>query len=726
MTFTNVITIPVLLVRSFGKGLLFICLFSFLSCTPLLSIGSSTVDQDNPVDLYGPDGLAFTCDDILVPRGGYTNTAIFATAYGEHDQGTDDSDYDKTFRIAIGSWRPNDSSVFSGSMYLHVLYAPEDPQDPGGPPRWRIAPMATGGSNWDPAKVYEPDYFGKVPDPVATLEDTVNDEDFRTTDWWNNGNNLRISCVSLSNWQRDSVSDTDYTDPAMTLTTKYFPPIKEFVKDIRAKGLHFRVTGISAMNLDSGEAGVAMFGSILIEGLKVEIDGNIDADGHDVKLEGTIENSSLDITGSGTGFEATVELKGDGGLDFDITGVDLIPPAIKIDVDVGIPYILNKIRAGLTPALEELEQPALDRIKAEYDAGRAVDCLANEVVNAVMSAGNWIPWMEAENAAVVINDKAAGNSGGNDAIDLSGTALDASNDNPDFKTSKMYLGDTAANSSHKVTNWGLDCISTDALIYGRDKNHKYSRLVEWYASNWLCLNLTDFQPYSARDQKYSPGSSEWDTAPNVAEWKYFDLICDKELTKGTNDDGDALKIDEGWPPSSHWFGGRGMILGCQGALGHDGVATPGMQGPEKPGPTDNVEPGSPNHVFVGTIALTPYVDNDGAAYNCRGITLGPSDGYEFFFDRDSIAETRVIPWPPPNDAPESELKFFHANVANGHDDDTASGAFQVMWDFDSDGAADLTYGNASYNTSGSELGRLFVYDLGTGRTGVHKVNIYYE
>ena len=49
-----------------------------------------------------------------------------------------------------------------------------------------------------------------------------------------------------------------------------------------------------------------------------------------------------------------------------------------------------------------------------------------------------------------------------------------------------------------------------------------------------------------------------------------------------------------------------------------------------------------------------------------------------------------------------------------------------MWDFDGDGAGDLTYGNSSYDPGGSEYGRLFVYDVESGRTGVHFVNIYYE
>ena len=683
----------------------------FFSVTTLFAVGPPS-DPDNPADLYGADGLAFTCDDILIPRGGYTNTAVFAMAYGEPVNGNPgNTDPEKLFNVAIGSWNPEE-----GSVAVYVILRDDDPEDPGGP-RWRYAPMEKQGG-WDSDRIYEDEYFGVV-ESVCGIPDEMTAStgggDFRTSDWWNNGNLQRVSGMSLSTWQLDGSNSGG--DPAVSLSPEHFPPVAERIKDIKAENVHFRVICLSTMNLETGSSGVTMFGDVKVKGLEVEVD----ADEGGIEIQGIVNNASpsvdVEISLDALLFEidlVTIQVVIDGSSD---EPPDSIIDGIQEIMDngnkviIGACYIIDEIRASIEPSPGPLTTADKDRIRREFDDGRGIDCLANEVVRALMYSGTWLEWIGTDDAAILVNEKEAPT--GEQAVDLSGTALDTNSSS--FNISSKYL--TEADTPHVTTNWGLDSIMTDCLLYGRDATHKYSRLVEWYASNWLCMNLTDFQPYNCSGQPFEQGE---------AEWNYYDLICEKQITNGDGTDG-AIVLDKAWPPSSHWFGGQGMILGAQGAVGHDGAATAGKP---KPTPSDNVFPGSPLQVFAGLVALSPYAIDEGggsylATYNVRGITLSTSTGYELDYDEDCNACDWKLPWPPINDDPSAALKFFHANVANGHDDTVSSGKFHCMWDFNGDGQGDLTYGNASYNPGGSSFGRLFVYDLNNGRTGVHYADIWY-
>jgi hypothetical protein len=576
---------------------------------------------------------------------------------------------------------------------------------------------------WNPNDIYQPAYFGKinpavddprVPSLVTASADDGGGGDFRNTTWWENGNYQKVSCLSLATYQANgSLPD----DPSISITPDHFPPVKKLIKDIRAKNLRFRVSSLSTLNQKTGNSGVTMYGAIHIEGLRVEIDGDQEAGGFTAHLSGTVENSSPGLTATVEvlGFDALsidIEINGgtgDPSIDIEWTG----PIPTGLSVEVGACFIINEIRNAIEPSPGSLSPEDEGRVAAEFGAGRGIDCLAMEVVRALMYSGTWLEWIGAEDAAMLVNEKPAPT--GEKAVDLSGTVLDTTS--AGFQRTQDYLN---APESLKTTNWGLDSILTGSLLYGRDASNKYSRLVEWYASNWLCINLTDFQPYSSPSQPYGLGD---------AEWKYYDLICNKNLTNGTGTDG-ALVIDSGWPPSNHWFGGQGMILGAQGAVSHEGNASGG----EKPAPSATVSPGSPAFVFAGLVALTPFAIEEPpgsgkylATYNVRGTTLG-CKGYDIY-NKDDCSPSGgkwYVPWPPTNDDPEASLKFFHANVANGHDDSVSSGKFHCMWDFSGDGVSDLDYGNASFDPGGSDCGRLFLYDVETGRTGVHVVDILYE
>ena len=694
--------------RSIAFGFLFTALLIF---SGLSLAEAADYNPENPVDLYGSDGLPFTPDDPLIARGGYTNTAIFATAFGEKPDGMNTPDLSsneestKAFKFAIGSW-----AYDPGTVVIHMLCTEDDEYSNDGTAKWRPLPAPMDGSA-DLSQLFtDPDLFARVENPAdiqtpleaygfsgATM---VPDGEFLDKDWWANGENLRVSLLSFSNWEFDG--DIDADDPSVTISTDHFPKVKDFIKEIRVEKNRSRFGALSALNIESGKSGVAGFGFLNIGGLEVELDGEIS----DMDVSGTVKNDSPSLTVS---VDLPIPL-GDADIEVTIVGDDQAPidsiwdaagALLTSEVDVGAIWVVNGLRGELQPPLGDLGGAAEDRLETAFANDLGIDCLANEIVRAIIRGGKWMPWVPASDAGVMTRSS--------DDVDLSTTKLD------DSRTIKVQEYLEADNGPESVSNGGLDYLISDTLIYGRDPSGPYNRLVEWFAQNWLCLNMTDFQPYAEADGSQSQAKSQW---------RYYDLITQKEITDPDGDgDSQPFVIDDGWPPPGPWFGGQGMVLGAQAAIGHDGNAS----GPEKPDYNDPVSPGSPSHVLAAIVALTPYAEENYASYNLQGITLGDGEGWELQFVDDPIggSEEWKIEWPPPNDWPESEVKFFHASVANGHDDFLTNGEFRTIWDFSGTHETINRFGNASYRP-GSDFGRLFVYDKSTRRTGVHQIGIFYE
>ncbi len=677
-------------------AILFLCLSVFLSYA-----AAADYDSENPVDLYGADGLPFTPDDILITRGGYTNTAIMATAYGERKDGMDDSPEDDIFKLGLASWTYDDPNMTKGgSCVIHMLCTDKDPQSDTGGAKWRPLPPPLASSDY--LNLFEPENFGYCEFEINTPEDQssmfgggkLEDQD----DWWNGGNNLRISLLTLGNWEEDGTLSGG--DPSVTVSTDHFPAVKDLIDKITVDVNHCRGSCISVLNMENGNSGVAGFCALTVKGLVVRVDGKVSG----LDIEGDVKNTSPTIDVDAGLVTAHVTIKGndsepDPDIDWGILTGD-------IDVDVGAIWILDELRKELKPSMGVMDSKERERVVAEFNKTKGIDVMANEVIRAVVRTSQWLPWVPASDAGAMTRSS--------DDIDLSTTKLD------DSRTSKAEDVVTGANGPMDVSNGGMDYLVSDTLIYGRDSvsSPRHNRLLEWFASNWLCLNMTDFQPYSADNGKDDKAD---------AQWHYYDLICDKKITHPDNNVDSPIVMDDAWPPPSTWFGGHGMMLGAQAAISHLGDST----GPEKPQWNTDVEPGNPKKVLAAVVALTPFAGSDGAGtyatYNVLGVTLGDAEGWELQFTGDPEGDGWTVEWPPPNDWPESPTKFFHGCVANGHVDSVTPGRFATLWDFDGTHEDKHKFANVSYTPEGqSDFGRLLVMDPVTGRTGVHHINIFYE
>lgn len=688
--------------RFWLMGLLFLA-----SAWPALAAPSS-----NPVDLYGPDGLSFTEDDPLIVRGGYTNSAVFATACGRRKAGAGTTN---EFLVRLGLWNPTNKIVAT-----HLLDVPgvtwqrefeiPDPDDPvsGGLPFYTF----DGASQ-------------ETPDPT-------------TLTCWNNGNNLRTSFLHVHNWDWDgnvnfgpnpppppavtncrtcnvaltagqgvtngvshglcptcyqtAVDDGTLTsgvtggggtsipagvgtgdDPAVTVCARHIAGMEDLVKDIRCERCRTDIGILSITNLENGKSGITARGFCVVEGVQIHIDGEIDVDvgpftiSPDIK--GYVHNGNPRINWEWGPFSGTYTIDADA--------------AIKI-----IDKVRDKVDETADPDLGNLDSAGRSRVSQAESDGKLVDCIANECLRAVLQAGQWLPWLETDD---MLSFR------GNSAIDLSGTDLAG--------TPQVAAG--TVDDTDKTNN-AMSFVNSEALLYGRDpgKTPPHARLIEWFAANWLCVNVSIADPYGGAN-----GTME---APAKANWLYHDVITEKELTKKD----DPYQVD--WPFGNRWYGGQGMILACQGAAGHNG---------DSDGTEYNVtSPGNPGQVFAGLVAFTPNATASGGTpcgvYNLSGVALGTGPVYRLDPDEDPAA-TRKVPWGSAISAFDTpgDVRFFYANVANGWDDRRAKGTFEVNWDFGCDGTPDTKLGNVSFNVAGKQAGLLWIRDEETGRTGAHRIVI---
>ena len=349
------------------------------------------------------------------------------------------------------------------------------------------------------------------------------------------------------------------------------------------------------------------------------------------------------------------------------------------------------IKKAWQKAKKQAPQQVLDYAARLWDADNGMDGVFTGALWAFLASNEWSVWKNTD--AFALRD--------NPQIDIKVEVL----------KDPVGADDIMPKSNYPI-NGGLSHQNSELLIYGRAKDIPLARLIEHFAASWLNLNLHLLNPYT--------GPAAPNSQMRQAEWRYYDLITDRNLTP-------AQGIKVPWPPPAIWAGGRGKVVGVQGGCG---LVDGSCQGQDRK-PCDL--PGMPQTVLSQLIALCPDAQEPGEerimAYNMFGIQLDGSDNppMEANWHPDPLGEKQWwVPWPPANET-DTAVKSFYANVANGGDKNIISdGAFLSGWDFDCDGEGDTRFANTTWNWEA--IGRpdrsiLYVYNPETGRCGAHRIDV---
>jgi len=351
---------------------------------------------------------------------------------------------------------------------------------------------------------------------------------------------------------------------------------------------------------------------------------------------------------------------------------------------------LDVVKKAWSKAKKPCPQEVLSYVSRVWDAGNGQDGVFTGSFWAFLPCNEWSVWKNTDAFALRNNPQ----------IDIK----------VDVLQDPVGADDIIPKDGYPI-NGGLSFQNSELLIYGRSKNIPLARLIEHFAASWLNLNLHLLNPYT--------GPSRDNSTMRPAEWRYYDLITERNLTP-------VKGIPVPWPPPGMWDGGRGKVMGVQGGLGHQEDAVGVDRQPCQ-------EPGNPAKVLSALIALSPDAQQPGEdrilAYNFFGIQLNGTDGppLEANWHPDPVGEQNWwVPWPPPNET-DTTVKNFYANVSNGGDKNVvADGEFVTGWDFDCDGQGETRFANTTWNVE--QQGRssrsiLYVYNPATGRCGCQRVDM---
>jgi len=632
------------------------CALCHLSFVPV--IDAPAFDEGNPVDIFGHDGLAFTPDDPLIARGGYTNNMIFTTAYGHMVDGLACGSISQAFSLYIGSYNYADSTIMFVPIYDNSGYFP-----------------AATGWQIDPQNESNPDEFYYFPSGDPRLPDVPTGESYFDT-----SAGVKAAFYRFHGWEFDGNLGGN---PALRVCVEHFPKFDEYdvVQHFEVGKARLDIGVLSLMNMETGDSGICGRGFCWLEDIYIRIKGDYPAPLSPivkVKLDGKVTNATPYIK---------YKVK--------VLGVTVYRGKYVIDAAKSKEWI-DKVRDAMIPPEPRLNPTELAAIDNAWATGTGLDRLGNEIIRTVMRSGKWLKWI-----------------GTTDPIFQESPQINVSNTNLDnFSDDYRALGVVGGKPS--ASNNGMSHLSGDVLLYGRDSPHNFCRLIEWFAANWLCLNLNIFDPYGMLKAGSAPGTVE---SGGTGLWEYHDLICNKVVTTD-----DPYQV-EGWPPNKYWYGGQGFVCGAQGAVSHQGDASG----------SDLVcsFPGNPRQVFATLVAVMPEANPSTmageAVYDVKSAVLGGQDVFTIDWADDGAIASQRIPWPPQNDqtiaGASTEVKSMYANVANGHDDRITNGDFVMNWDFNADGTADGRFGNAAYDTQGAQNAFMLVVDKTTGRTGYHLIEI---
>ena len=501
------------------------------------------------------------------------------------------------------------------------------------------------------------------PNPYTKPMNQNPDEDIS---FWNEGNNVLVSSLHFQSWE-GSGQETE-SNPAIKICPNHLKgPGSMFLKDIRVIKCRTDAMVLSALNLEDLSSGIA--GRVFCR--------LVDA--------GVLPKNPMP------------------GI------VELVPPGWvtgSSDVDVYLNILgmrmflfkawhknkaLSLVEKAWDKAGKEAPQNVLDYTGRLWDAGNGQDGTFTGAFWAFLPSNEWSVWKNT------------------DAFNL--------RDNPQIDIKVDVLQDPVGAddimpSSNYPINGGLSHQNSELLIYGRAKDIPLARLIEHFAASWLNLNLHLLNPYTGLPPKNSK--------LRFAEWRYYDLITDRNLTP-------AKGIRVPWPPAGIWAGGRGKVMGVQGACG---LVDNTCRGKDRQ-PCEL--PGNPQTVLSQLVALCPDAQEPSGerilAYNMFGIQLDGSDDppLEANWVDDPIGEREwYVPWPPRNET-DTAIKAFYANVANGGDMNVVSdGAFLSGWDFDCDGEGETRFANTTYNMESlnrPERAILYVYNPQSGRCGAHRIDV---